>query len=280
MNAGAGAARQAFLLLAALIALLVAGCAGQPPPSTDALETPDSARGYRALFRGRVDGSEGKTRFRMAAALLPPNRIRLEFFPPVGGARLIVASDGSTTTALMPIDRVYARQPTTPEIMEHLLGLPFEGEGLIALLTGQAMCAPDVADQQVRSGKPATFGRRPSWYEIECPPADVRYLARSPERGGDLKEATIREGLTGDMILKVVYEDYVERAGARWPRRILMKLARTGSRVTLSAIDGPQPGFLAGDIFAPAVPAGFELNPRLSTLPAPGLLGPPAEQER
>ncbi len=216
----------------------------------------------------------------MAAALLPPNRVRLEFFPPVGGARLIIASDGSTTTALMPVDRVYARQPTTPEIMERLLGLPFAGERLIALLTGQPMCAPDVADQQVRSGKPATFGRRPSWYEIECPPAEVRYLARSSERGGDLEKATIREGLTGDMILEVVYDDYVERAGARWPRRILMELARTGSRVTLSAIDGPHPGFLAGGIFAPEVPAGFELKPRLSTLPAPGLLGPLAEQER
>jgi hypothetical protein len=280
MNAGSGAARQALLLLATLIAFLVPGCAGQPPPSTDAFQTPDSARGYRALFRGRVDGSEGKTRFRMAVALLPPNRIRLEFFPPVGGARLIIASDGSTTTALMPIDRVYARQPTTPEIMEHLLGLPFEGEGLIALLTGQPMCAPDVADQQVHSGKPATFGRRPSWYEIGCPPAEVRYLARSPERGGDLKEAIIREGLTGDMILEVVYDDYVQGAGARWPRKILMDLARYNSKVSLSAIDGPQPSVLAADIFAPVVPAGFELKPSLSTLPAPGLLGPPAERER
>lgn len=216
----------------------------------------------------------------MAAALLPPDRVRLEFFPPVGGPRLIIASDGSTTTALMPADRVYARQPTTREMMERLFGLPLEGEGLIALLTGQPMCSPDEADQQVRSGSAGTFGRRPSWYEIECPPAEVRYLARSQERGGDLEEATLREGLSGDMIVEIAYDDYVEQAGARWPRRIIMALARNSTTVLLTAIDGPQPGVLAGEIFAPTIPAGFAMQPRLSNLPAPGLLGPPAEQER
>jgi hypothetical protein len=282
-NAAAGScpSRGAPLLLVAICTVvLLAGCSGQAPPATEAVSAPDSARGYRALFRGRVTGSEGKTRFRMAAALAPPNRVRLEFFPPVGGARLIIASDGSMTTALMPADRVYVRQPTTRESMEQLLGLPLEGEGLIALLTGQPMCAPDEAEQQVRSGRPGTFGRRPSWYEIECPPADLRYLARCRERGSDLKEATLREGLSGEMIVEIAYDDYVESAGARWPRQILMEIARSSTRVSLTATDGPQPGVLAREIFTPAIPAGFEMQPSLSTLPAPGLLGPPAEQER
>jgi hypothetical protein len=180
----------------------------------------------------------------------------------------------------MPADRVYVRQPTTPESMEQLLGLPLAGEGLIALLTGQPMCAPDETEQQVRSGRPGTFGLRPSWYEIECPPADVRYLARSEERGADLQEATLREGLSGEMIVEIAYDDFVESAGARWPRQILMEIARGSTRVSLTATDGPAPGALAGEIFTPAIPAGFEMQPRLSSLPAPGLLGPPAEQER
>ena len=150
------------------------------------------------------------------------------------------------TTALMPADRVYVRQPTTPESMEQLLGLPVAGEGLIALLTGQPMCAHDETLQQVRSGRPGTFGLRPSWYEIECPPADVRYLARCEERGTDLQEATLREGLSGEMIVEIAYDDFVESAGARWPRRILMEIARGSTKVSLPATDGPAPGVLAG----------------------------------
>jgi len=270
----------ALLFVVIVVIVILPGCAGQAPPTTDAIDAPGSARGYRALFRGRVTGSEGKTRFRMAAALAPPGRVRLEFFPPIGGARLIIASDGAMTTAMMPADRIYVRQPTTAESMEQLLGLPLVGESLIALLTGQPMCSPDESEQQVRSGKPGTFGIRPSWYEIECPPAQFRYLARSEERGADLEEVTLREGLSGEMIAEIEYDDFVESAGARWPRQILMEIARGNTKVSLTATDGPAPGVLAGEIFAPAIPAGFEMQPRLSSLSAPGLLGPPAEQER
>jgi hypothetical protein len=277
---GGPARGAACLLVVCGLIVVLSGCSGrQAPPATEAFSAPGSTHGYRALFRGRVTGSEGKTRFRMAAAFAPPGRVRLEFFPPVGGARLIIASDGTTTTALLPADRVYLRQPTTPESMEQLLGLPLEGESLIALLTGQPMCAPDKTEQHVRSGRPGTFGLRPSWYEIECPPAAVRYLALSEERGADVQKATLREGLSGAMIAEIAYDDFVESAGARWPRQILMEIARGSTTVSLTATDGPVPGIMAGEIFAPAIPAGFAMQPRLSSLSSPGLLGPSAPQE-
>ena len=266
------------LRVAAVLALtILTGCAGTPRPSVDAADGSPSVRGYRALFRGRADGPEGKRRFRMAAALLPPDRVRLEFFGPVGSARLIVASDGSTTTVLLPPERVYARQPTTPEIMNRLLGVPFEGSRLIALLTGQPMCSPEALEQQLRSSRPGTFGRRPSWHEIQCPPDEVRYRAVSRERGGDLQRATIREGISGDIILQVAYDDYKGGSGPRWPRKVSLMLARSASKVSLTLIDGPRSAPLAEAIFAPRVPDGFEFRSRLSFLPAPGLLGPTAE---
>jgi len=277
---GPGGLRVSLLGLVLVVIAVMPSCSGQAPPATVAMDTPGAARGYRALFRGRVTGRDGTTRFRMAAALAPPDHVRLEFFPPVGGARLIIASDGATTTALIPADRLYLRQPTTPESMEKLLGLPLQGNGVIALLTGQPMCAPEESEQQVRSGRPGTFGLRPSWYEIECPPESVRYLARSEERGADLQNATLREGLTGEMIVEIAYDDFVESAGARWPRQILMDIARGSTRVSLTATDGPAPGNLAGEIFLPPIPDGFAMQTSLSSLPAPGLLGPSAEQER
>jgi hypothetical protein len=279
-GAAPGAARAVRGCLAAVLLLAAIGCAGQAPPAAEPSQPPPGqARGYRALFRGRLEGDEARARFRMAAALRPPDGIRLEFFPPVGGARLIVASDGVAAVALMPLERSYAREAATGGIMDRLLGLPLDGEGLIALLTGRPLCAADAADGQVQSGAPATFGRQPSWYEIECPPAELRYLARSRERGGDLTEATIREGLSGDIILRVEYDDYVARAGARWPRSIQMELARTGSKVSLMAIEGPQPGLLADAIFSPAVPAGFSPSPVVPALTAPGLFGSSARPE-
>lgn len=277
---GCSASGAVLLFSSSLFIAILTGCAGQTPPVTSAVDTQGAARGYRALFRGRVTGSEGKTRFRMAAALAPPDSVRLEFFPPIGGARLIIASDGVTTTALMPADRIYVRQPTTAEGMEQLLGLPLVGGSLIALLTGQPMCSPEESEQFVRSGRPGTFGIRPSWYEIECPPAEFRYLARSEERGADLEEVTLKEGLSGEIIAEIEYDDFVDSAGARWPRQILMEITRGNTKVSLTATDGPAPGALAREIFAPSIPAGFEVQPRLSSLSAPGLLGPSAEQER
>ena len=269
---------RAALLLA--FALVLTSCAGARPPVTDAAAGAVVGRGYKALFRGESRRADGRTRFRMAVALLPPARLRLEFFGPVGGARLIVAADDTTATALLPHERAYDRAPATPETLGRLLGVPLDAEQLVALLTGRPLCRSDAVSQRIRTRAAATFGRTRAWYEVTCPPGEIRYEATCRERGGLLERATVREGISGAMILEVEYGDHVEGAGVRWPRRIRMNLVRRRATVQLTATEGPWARDVAEAIFTPPIPERFAKRPDLLSLTAPGLLGSIAERER
>jgi hypothetical protein len=266
------------ILLGAL-AWSVAACAGARPPLTDAASGAPAGTGYKALFRGDSRGPEGRTRFRMGVALLPPSRLRLEFFAPVGNPRLIVTTDGATATALLPARRAYDHAPATAETMERLVGVPLAAEDLIALLTGRPMCRPEAVDQQVNTRSAPLFGGTVAWYEVTCPPGDIRYQAVRQERGGLLERATIREGISGAMMLEVEYGDHEAGSGPRWPRQIRLHLARQQAKVTLTAIDGPWRREIAEEIFAPAIPDNFERRPEILSLSAPGFLGSVAEGE-
>ncbi len=269
------------LSVGALLALLSlsSGCAGRAPVA-DATAPATVARGYRALFRGEAEGPGAGRRFKMAAALLPPDRLRLEFFGPAGGPRLVVAVDGARALILSPGERAYDATEPTPAALERWVGVPLDARGLIALLTGRPMCGPEAAEQQVVTRAAVAFGRDVSWYDVTCPPGDIRYQASCQDRGGVLKGAVIREGISGAIILEVEYHDHEEGLGPRWPRRIEMKIARSRTTVTLTAIEGPAAGDLAEAIFSPPVPEGFEKRAFSTSLPAPGLLGSTADGER
>ncbi|HEU4402985.1 MAG TPA: hypothetical protein VFT43_12870 [Candidatus Polarisedimenticolia bacterium] len=271
-----GAARALCLLTLPLSAL---ACASHPPMA-DASRPSPADRGYRALFRAESEGPGGKQRFRLAVALVPPDRLRLEFFGPVGGPRLVVASDGSQVTAMLPTERAYDSAPATSGNLDALIGVPLDGARLIALLTGRPMCPPESMRQEVHSKSAVTFGRTINWYEVSCPPDDIRYQAKCEDRGGILRQATVREGITGAMILEVEYDDHEAGLGPRWPRRIRVRMARTGSTVGLNAIDGPAPGEIPDAVFSPPVPEGFERRAMASLLSAPGLVGSTADKER
>jgi hypothetical protein len=260
--------------------LLTVGCAGGPRPIASSSEAPGDARGYRALFRAESQSPSGKVRFKLAVALLPPARFRLEFFGPAGGPRLIIASDGTDLTALLPGDRTYDREDPGPAAMDRLVGLPLDGGQFVSLLTGRPMCQPEVTEHQVMTKAAATFGRTLSWYEATCPPGEVRYQARSEDRGGVLRQATVREGISGAIILEVEYGDHEEGLGPRWPRRIQLKLAREHATVLLAALEGPGADEVPDAIFAPPIPDGFEKRPLSLSLPAPGLLGSTADGGR
>ena len=266
------AARAVLACLASCV-LLACACAGVHPPGTRSASPAAGARGYRALFRGDSERPEGKGRFRVAVAILPPERLRLEFFGPVGGPRLIIAATSESSLALLPAERLYDRSRSSAEAIERFLGVPLDAPALIALLTGRPMCAQDRVRVEVRTRPAATFGRTLSWYQVSCPPADIRYDARCEERGGTLLSATIREGITGAIILEADYGDYDRGPGPRWPRQVRLRLPGKSAAIQLSAVEGPWASDVPEAIFAPEIPAGFESR-ALSLFPAgPGLPG-------
>jgi len=243
---------------AAALVLLADGCAGGRRPDTQTPFPSPSARGYRALFRGESEGPRAKRRFRLAVAILPPDRARLEFFGPVGGPWLVVVATAESTLALMPGERAYERAGPSAREIERLLGLPLEATGLVALLTGRPMCAQDAMRVEVMTRPAATFGRTLSWYRVSCPPDDIRYQARCEERGGSLLSATVSEGISGAMILEVEYGGYDKGLGPRWPRQLRLRLPGKSAVIQLSAVEGPWASDLPEAIFTPDIPEGFE----------------------
>ena len=261
---------------AAALCLAASGCAGARPLATEATapvtESVPVARGYVALFRGQSEGPDGKGRFRLAVSILPPERLRLEFFGPIGGPRLVLAASGDSVVVLRPAERSFERSGTTAPAIEKLLGVPVDTAGFVALLQGRPMCAAEAARVDVQTRPAATFGRTVAWYEVTCPPGEIRYEARCEERGGTLLGATVREGISGVIILEVEYGGYEKGLGPRWPRQVRVRLPRRGATVELDAVEGPWSGDIPEAIFSPVIPEGFEERPTDLSPRAPELL--------
>ena len=259
-----------------LLCLAGMACAGARPRETTgaapAVGAVPSARGYRALFRGQSEGPEGKGRFRMAVSIAPSDRVRLEFFGPVGGPRLVLAATGDSVVVLRPADRSFERTGATASALERLLGVPVGTAEFVALLQGTPMCPQEAARVDVKTRPAAVFGRTVAWYEVTCPPGEIRYEARCEERGGTLLGATVREGISGVIILEVEYGDYEKGPGPRWPRQIRVQLPRRDASVTLAAVEGPWSADIPEAIFSPEIPDGFEER---SIEPPPGAPGLP-----
>jgi hypothetical protein len=202
--------------LTAAVALLASACAAHQAPSTH----PETATpGYRLLYQAEAVTPEGKTHFRMAAAVRPPDHLRLELFGPMGGARLLLATDGSDALALLPRQRLYDRARASPRALARLTGLKFEPAGLVGLLRGQAPCA---AAEQV--------------FE----PADQE----------GVEGVTLRCRLDDAVVA-------VRVAGGSWATSIRIGLESVRKSVRLDLVEGPTASSLADDLFAPAIPEGF-----------------------
>ncbi len=259
----------------AALCLAAAGCATGRAPATGSEAALSAAPGYQALFRGESEGPEGKGRFRLAVTLLPPDRLRLEFFGPAGGPRLVVAASRDSALALRPSERVYERAEPSARALGGLLGVPLDPAGLVALFTGRPMCPPEAVRVEVQTRPAATFGRTVAWYEVTCPPGEVRYQARCAERGGTLLSAVVREGISGAIILEVEYGDYEKSLGPRWPRQIRVRLPRRGAAVELAAVEGPWARNISEEIVAPDIPEGFRERAPGRPPDSQGLLGAP-----
>ncbi len=133
---GAGPSPRAAALAAVALALWHPACATLP--RSGAVPSGGAAQGYRALFHGRVDSPEGSDRFRMAVSIRPPDRLRLEFFGPVGGPRFVLAAVGARLVALDLAERAYEETEATAAAVERLLGLPVTPDQAISILTGQS----------------------------------------------------------------------------------------------------------------------------------------------
>ena len=257
----------------ASLAVLASACAGAHLPDSQPRVSTPGARGYRALFRGEADGPGGKSRFRLAVAILPPDRMRLEFFGPVGGPRVIVAASSGQTLALLPAARAYERTRSSADEIDRILGMPVDVPGLAALLTGRPMCGQEAMRVEVMTRPAATFGRTLSWYQVSCPPAEIRYQARCEDRGGTLLSATVSEGITGAIILEAEYGDYEKGLGPRWPRHVRLRLLKKDATIELAAVEGPWASDVPESIFTPEVPEGFESRPLALFPSGPGLPG-------
>ena len=260
--------------------LVAAGCAGTHAPEVPSQTSTAGATGYRALFRGESQGPEGKSRFRLAVAILPPDRLRLEFFGPVGGPRAIFAASSERSVTLLPGERAYGESSSSALTVDRFLGVPVDVPGLVALLTARPMCPQESMHEELRTRPAATFGRTLSWVEVSCPPGEIRYQARCEERGGALVSATVSEGISGAIILEADYGDYEKGLGPRWPRQVRLRLPRKDAAVQLAAMEGPWVSDIAEAIFAPEIPEGFERRD-LTLFPGDsGLWGAQAIQAR
>ncbi len=256
------------------LALVAAGCAAGPAPAAE--PNAPAPSGYRALFRAEIRRGDERARFRIAAALLPPDRVRLEFFGPVGGARAVLVADTTEILAILPGDRVYDRSPATPANLERIFGLPLPASQLSALLMGRPFCPAESVRDRLETRSAATFARTLAWHTIDCPPAEVLYQARGESRGL-VRDAVIRDAGTGAIILRVEYEGGGNRTESVGPSVLRLKFERDGAEVVLKAEEGPMSAPVAESLFIPPVPPGFERKSLSLSLSAPALHGSAAE---
>jgi hypothetical protein len=170
------------------------------------------------LYQAEADTPQGKTHFRVAAAVRPPDHLRLEFFGPIGGARLVLAMDGWEAYALLPRQRLFDRARASPRALARLTGLKFESAALVALLRGQAPCAGTGAT-------PLPAGQGSGDGTVQC----------------RLDEAVVSVR-TGD---------------GSWARSISIVLESIGKSIRLDLSEGPTASILGDELFSPGIPEGF-----------------------
>lgn len=219
-------------------------------------ESPDARPGTRVLYSARVEGPDGRRPgFRLAAAVAPPASLRLEVLGPAGGARLVLATEGTRATALLVSGRRYDVVPATPAAFEAWTGLPLGPAALVALLSGRAPCGTD----STRAGD-------------ADPCAGLRFHPRGIEATGCSGALENRDGA----VLATLACSGDDPRG--WPEHIRVELPARGRSLDLRRTDGPSAALLPEALFDPEIPDGFEradlfrdpASPLLDTGPAPG----------
>jgi hypothetical protein len=176
--------------------------------------------------------------------MAPPQRMRLEILPPVGGPRLVVTADGRRLLALDPPHRRAEIWDTEGEGVARLLGAAVGAAELRTLLEGKSPCPREHASLDGS----CPFGAgiyRPD------PTADTAAI-----RGAVLLDAN------GTPQLFVKYPP-PEPADGSWWRTIEIQRPGGRSRIRLTPASGPTPARLDPALFSTDPPEGFEPGPVL-----------------
>jgi hypothetical protein len=258
-----------------ILALLLpaAGCAARVPPAGTP-EASATSPGYRALFRAEARRGGDRAKFRIAVTVQAPDRLRLEFFGPVGTARAVLVAGPDEVLVVAPGDRSYDRSPSGPAGLGRILGLPLGTAQVVALLLARPFCPPEALRDRLETEAAVTFARTIARHTFECPPGDLLYQGRGEDRGV-VREAWIRDAGTGAIILRVEYDGDGGTNG--WPSALRLQFEREGAEVVLKAEEGPMTAPVSATVFATTVPAGFERRNLSLSLTAPRLHGPAAE---
>jgi hypothetical protein len=194
----------------------------------------------RLLYDGRSESPEGTHRFRLAVALAPPDRMRLEILPPVGGPRLVVTADGRRLLALDPARRRAETWEPEAEGTARLLGASLGAADLRTLLEGRSPCG----------GSASVAGA-----SAECPFGGWIYR---PETGGDgaIKRATLLDA-AGVPLLGLAYLSPEPSAGSWW-RTIEIRRPGERSLLRLALDSGPTAATLDASFFSTERPDRFE----------------------
>lgn len=175
----------------------------------------------------------------MAVLVQRPDRFRLELYGAVGGARLLVASDGTNLDAAVPGERMHATAAATEEAFGILLGVAIDGGELLDLLTG---ARPDAAG-------PAAHGFRIAYGETEATPAgplpaEILLSQEGRSLSLRLRHAEPRSGVDPGAFrlptpagFREVPLDRIPGAGG-----ILFEAPEDGSKGAGTAGGGPDPG--------------------------------------
>lgn len=212
------------------------------------------AGGARLLYDGKSVEPSATHRFRLAVAYVPPESLRLELYPPVGGARLIVIGDGATLVALAPQERRFEILDPGGAGLERLVGVALDARAFVALLLGASPCPGEAGMTAFRPCTTATW----HFQEPDFAIPEGRF-ARFLD-------------LTGREILSV---EYLGKKGPTlWPDEIRFRWPDRKAEVDLDLRPGNTGGEgLEPSAFRTEVPPGFVAGPVLEDAAgAPGLL--------
>jgi hypothetical protein len=211
----------------------------------------------RVLYDARLEDERGRrTGFRLAAAIVPPDRLRLESLGPAGGTRLLLVTDGARALAVIVPERRYDVAEASPASLERWTGLPLGPAALVRLLEEGRPCAGE-GDDACRG----LVFRPPAAGSAAVPPCGGLLLDDPGARTRAAIECEAAEGST-------------------WPRRLRITLPASGRSIELRRSQGPAASDLSVALFSPEAPPGFERVPLLGEGAKGFLLEPPAGDER